>query len=689
MQPDFLLTAANARAVAEICVHLDGLPLAIELAAARIRLLQPYALQARLTQRFSLLTKGSATLPARQQTLRDTLQWSYNLLETHEQRLFRCLSIFVGSFTLEAAEGVCRLFWQDGLDMAGSVLDGVDSLLEKSFLYQVQRQTGEPRLAMLETIREYGLECLAASGELERARRAHATYYHALVRELAPHLRGHEKGRWLDQLEQEQDNLRAALNGLFAQNEAEQALRLSKDLFWFWMQRNYSREGRMFVERGLALQGNGVSRFLAWVLDLLGVLTFMDGDLFRATEAWQRCRELFQAFGDTLGLAWTYCNLGMAAMVTSEYARARQLLEESLTLFRELEDQGDQGDEDLFPAGGLADGIAHVLYRLAWIANLQGEYAEAWGFAEESLSRLQKERDRYEISKAMEVLAAAALQQGDYVGVQKILAEKLLIDREDGNKADTSLAFILQGQLALLQGETERAHALLSESIAILREIASSEMAFQPNLAEALSALGRVVMRQGDLASAQSLYEESLEIGRYAATPWIIGLSLAGLAEVAVVQDKPAWAARLWGAAEVLRETAGTPLPAIWRPDYEHAVAHARLSLGEQAFSMLWATGRTFPLEEVLADREPAPSPPPPAQAVEPSPASPAPPAGLTQREMDVLRLLAQGLTSAQIAERLVIGLVTVNFHVRSIYSKLGVSSRSAATRYAIEHHLA
>lgn len=220
MQPDFLLTAANARAVAEICVRLDGLPLAIELAAARIRLLQPYALQARLTQRFSLLTRGSTTLPARQQTLRDTLQWSYNLLEAHEQRLFRVLSIFVGGFTLEAAEGVWTLFWQDD-QTAESVLDGVDSLLEKSFLYQLQRQTGEPRLAMLETIREYGLETLRSAGENEQARQAHAEYYLALAEQVAPQLQRAEQVDWLTRLDLEHENLRSALNWLLARAQVE------------------------------------------------------------------------------------------------------------------------------------------------------------------------------------------------------------------------------------------------------------------------------------------------------------------------------------------------------------------------------------------------------------------------------------------------------------------------------------
>jgi DNA-binding CsgD family transcriptional regulator len=193
-----------------------------------------------------------------------------------------------------------------------------------------------------------------------------------------------------------------------------------------------------------------------------------------------------------------------------------------------------------------------------------------------------------------------------------------------------------------------------------------------------------VVTRQGDLASAHTLHEESLAAASNTANPWVLAFSLEGLAELAVARGTPTWAARLWGAAEALRAATETALPAMWRPDYECSVAAARATLGEQAFSALWAEGHTLPLEQVLADREPllvSPS----ARAARPDPPSSA---GLTPRERDVLRLLAQGLTSAQMAEQLVISLVTVKFHVRSIYSKLDVTSRAAATRCALEHHL-
>jgi DNA-binding CsgD family transcriptional regulator/tetratricopeptide (TPR) repeat protein len=659
-------------------MYLDGLPLAIELAAARIRLLQPYALQARLTQRLSLLTKGAAGAPARQQTLRQTLQWSYDLLDHEEQRLFRQLALFVGGFTLETAEGMCRPLWEKREGDAVSILDGVDSLLDKSLLSRIARPSDESRLVMLETIREYGLECLEASGELDITRQAHATYYQALAREAGPHLHGPEKGRWLNRLEQERDNLRAVLSGWLARGEAEPALRLTMDIFWFWVLRNHTREGRAFLERGLEVGSSVASRVRAWAWLYLGVLVNNQGNHARAVDLWQTSLPLFQEAGDTRGRAWALSHIGAATIHLGKCADARPFLEEGLALFQEVE---RQGSADLFQPGSLveANGMAYALYWLAWIANLQGDYARARAQASESLARGRAVGDRYGLSQTMEHLATAALNQGDLATAQQILDEKLTQEREDGDRWAIGVTLALQGRLALLHGETSQAVVLLGESTALLRRLAH-----QRTLAAALSVLGRVVTRQGDLARAQALHEESLEAARNTTNPWVIALSLEGLAELAAAQGKAAWAARLWGAAEMLRETSETTLPAMWRPDYERAVAAARAALGAQTFSALWVEGRALPLEQVLADREPLPGASP-ASTVVPALASAA---GLTPRELDVLRLLAQGLTSAQMAEQLVISLVTVNFHVRSIYSKLGVTSRAAATRYALEHHL-
>ncbi len=209
IQTNFALTSANARAVAEICVCLDGLPLAIELAAARIKLLPPHALLRRLSHRLSVLTGGAQDMPARQQTLRDTLRWSYDLLSPKERRLFPWLSVFIGDYTLEAAEAVCN-------DSELVLLEGVASLLDKSLLQQTKLEGEEPRLVMLETIREYGVECLRAEGELAAAGRARANYYLRLAEAAEPKLRGAEQAIWLGRLEREHENLRAAFEWALA-----------------------------------------------------------------------------------------------------------------------------------------------------------------------------------------------------------------------------------------------------------------------------------------------------------------------------------------------------------------------------------------------------------------------------------------------------------------------------------------
>jgi len=262
VKPEFQLSNTNAPAIVEICARLDGLPLAIELAAARIKLLPPQALLARLGQRFAVLTSGPHDAPARQQTLRNTIAWSYNLLEAQEQRLFRRLSVFVGGCTLEAIEAVCTTL--DTESASWQVLDGVASLIDKSLLQQTEQESNELRLVMFETIREHGLEHLAESGETEAMQEAHALYYLALAEQAEPHLKGAEQGQWFARLEQERDNLRVALTWLLeaaargrgeekGKQQAERALRLGVALYWFWYTAGPPSEGRSFLERALSV----------------------------------------------------------------------------------------------------------------------------------------------------------------------------------------------------------------------------------------------------------------------------------------------------------------------------------------------------------------------------------------------------------------------------------------------------
>src|SRR5256886_161952 len=287
VKPDFQITNANAGAIAEICVRLDGLPLAIELAAARMKLFPPQALLARLDQRLAVLTGTSRDVPARQQTLRNTIAWSYNLLDAVEQRLFRRLSVFVGGCTLQAIEAVCAM--PNVGDEAAQALDGVASLVDKSLLQQTEQEGEEPRLLMLETIREYGLEALADSGEMERTQRAHATYYLRLAEEAELELGGPEQAVWLERLEREHDNLRTALRWSLEQAEHEEAeqsagdgreraLRLGGALWKFWWTRGHWSEGRNFLERALAASEEVAASVRAKALFTAAQLPFVQGD---------------------------------------------------------------------------------------------------------------------------------------------------------------------------------------------------------------------------------------------------------------------------------------------------------------------------------------------------------------------------------------------------------------------------
>ena len=277
-------------------MQLDGLPLAIELAAARSKLLPPQALLARLSQRLDVLTIGAQDAPARQQTLRDTIAWSYNLLNAQEQQLFRRLSVFVGGCTLQAVETLCTLL-EDGRGAAW-ILDGVASLLDKSLLQQTEQEAEEPRLLMLETIREYGLECLMISDESEATRQAHAAYYLQMAQEAALNWFGAQEPTWLERVEREHDNLRMAMNWLLARAEEresiEMALRLGAALWWFWYVRSYRHEGWNLLEQALeASEGVAVpvrARALWSAGNLLGGWGTLSGEKSCASRAW-RCSE--------------------------------------------------------------------------------------------------------------------------------------------------------------------------------------------------------------------------------------------------------------------------------------------------------------------------------------------------------------------------------------------------------------
>jgi len=312
-------------------VQLDGLPLAIELAAARIRLLPPQALLSRLSRRFEVLTGGAVTLPVHQQTLRNTLKWSYDLLDANEQQLFRRLAVFERGWTLEAAEalGNTNREVQDDLP----ILDGIASLIDKSLMRQIEREGTEPRFLMLMTVREYGLECLRESGEEDLIRSAHAEYYLALVEEAEPHLKGEQQLLWLRRLDRAQENLRAALSWLITHKEEEKALRFCVALWWFWQTRGYWSEGRRWLKAALALpKAGGRTAVRARALSAAGELAGAQTYWQEAHQLLSESMTLFKELGDDSGFVLPLSTLGWVMLRQGDPAAAVPLLEECSTL---------------------------------------------------------------------------------------------------------------------------------------------------------------------------------------------------------------------------------------------------------------------------------------------------------------------------------------------------------------------
>jgi predicted ATPase/DNA-binding CsgD family transcriptional regulator len=635
IEADFALTGVNARAIAEICVRLDGLPLAIELAAARSKLLPAEALLAQLHHRLAVLVGGPRDLPARQQALRSTLQWSYDLLTPDEQRLFRRLSVFAGGCQLAAAEAVCTVAG----DVTMSVLDGLASLLDNSFLSQVEYAGEEPRFVMLETIREYGLACLDESLETASITAAHAGYYLALAEAAEPHLLSAEQGRWLKRLEQDHENLRAALDWSLERQDRLSALRLAAALWRFWWMRGYLSEGHRWLEQALAAPP-----------------AEMDSPTARAVRA--------KALGGA----------GILAYYQGEYQRASQYCQESLAAFRALGDR---------------QGIASALSGLALIARSKHAFGEARLLYEECLAILREQDDRWQLADTLYALARLCLFQQDYRAAHVFCEEGLALFRTLGDQRTVALTLQIQGGLALFQGDYAMAQQLFQEGLPTLRALGD-----RSGIGRAFSGLAELALAQGNAAQAVPLYTEALthlhEVGDKIWIPEV----LQRLATAVAREGHVVWAARLLGAAAALFKTLGTSPYPILRAAYDYTVATTRATVGEDQFAAAWQEGQAMTLEAVLtapahapllsqhpADERHAPSPPH-------APAARTPADNLTAREVEVLRLLAQGLTNAQMAERLVISPRTIHAHVRAIYSKLGLPSRVAATHYAIEHHV-
>jgi predicted ATPase len=546
--PAFALTSDNAATITELCQRLDGLPLALELAAARLSLLTPLALLQRLERRLPLLTRGARDLPQRQQTMRTTIAWSYDLLEAGEQQLFRRLSVFVGGFTLEAVQGVCFPPATDAsssvqVDEEGAALEQLAQLLDKSLVQAQQGTTsGEPRFTMLETIREYATEQLAASGEEEALQERHAQYFLRLAEEAEPHLyRPAERDSWLERLEPEDANLRVALAWCQAsQDRVETGLRLAGALTWYWFFRGSPHEGRTWLEAMLARSASSdrnVARCKA--LYGAGLLAFFEGDFAAAATQVEEALSIAREVGDKRLMAYPGLMLGMIRVYQGDIEAARSLLAESRSLFKELGD---------------AEGEATTLLALGITAHRLGDLAMARAPFEESLRLFQ--------------------DQGDVLHASAVLS---------------ALEVIVSSQ-----GDEEMVHSLHQQSLSLMQQAHNRRTLglFQINMGDFFQQYGEVQMAQASYREGLRLWQEMQQVEQRLG----IVKGLAGLAEMAAAQGQAERAGRLFGAAARL-----LPATSFYREEVHRRSAAARAHLDAATFEVGWTAGQTMTEEQAIS----------------------------------------------------------------------------------------
>lgn len=636
--PAFELTPRTAPAVVEVCRKLDGIPLAIELATARIATLSVEQISERLEDSLGFLTTGDRTRVPRQRTLKAALAWSHELLDEAEQELFGRLSVFVGSWTLEAAEVVGA---GDGAE-EGEVLDLLSRLVDKSLVIAAAESDGASRYRLLETVRQYASGKLGSGGEKEAVRQRHALFFLGLAERAEPKLSGAGQAVWLDRLESDLDNLRAAVGYFRESGQAATHLRLAGSLWRFCYLRGHYTEGRGWLEGALAGGDDAPSSARAKAHLGAGILTFLQCEYDRARSRLEEALALYRALGDDQGVASASQMLGSIARERGDYARSEALHEESLAIWRKLGDEAGQ---------------VRSLNYLGYVAWLQDKHDRARELCEETLVRFR-------------VL-------GDNEGI--------------------AWALISLGSSALYAGDGPRARALLEESLALSREVGYKE-----GIAWSLNQLGVLAHREGDDRLATDLLRESLETHQNLGDRWRAASVLDAVAEALRAQGRPEPAARLLGAAGAVREAISVPVPLCERADREASLSRARAELGEASFEATFSEGRAMSTERAIEYALALARPPTPVEttgaegerrrgATLPGTLQTTPEDGatsLTRREREILGMIAQGLSNPQIAARLVLSEHTVHRHVANILTKLGAHSRAAAVASAARQGL-
>ncbi len=530
--PRFALTAENQAAVAEICVRLDGLPLAIELAAARSPLFDPLSMLRRLDSRLHVLTGGPADYTARQQSLRAAIAWSYDLLSADEQTLFARLAVFAGGCTAEAVEAVCA----DGL--LSDSLDLLGSLLDKS-LVQHQEGGAAPRFLLLETIREYAAERLAEH-DAATVRQRQADYYAAFATEASSYLRGAQQKHWLERLDQEHDNLRAALGWALGSGAGELAQRIAGTLWRFWSNRGYLSEGRAWLAQALAAAPEPTAARALATLGA-GTLARTHADYAEGAAQLNESRAIYEALGDRLGLARALNNLGLVEWALGRLAQADTVFSAALAIQQELGDEWGQ---------------AAAMANLGLIASDTGDKAAARRYHEQSLALFRALGDTQSATVVLNNLGVLALQKGNYVEARAQWEECLVACRGLGNKEGEGLALANLAAVARDEDRFADAHALTAAALTLCLEIGDRKL---------------------------------------------IAHTLSRTAGLAVREQQAARAARLFGATDAILHSVGATLPPYNQQDYDHYAGLAQAALGEAAFQVAWQEGSAFSLEQAVA----------------------------------------------------------------------------------------
>ena len=591
VRPDFALSTETAAAVASICGQLDGLPLAIELAAAHLNVLRVDELLRRLTNRFTVLRRGGRSVVDRHQTLQATMDWSYRLLELPDQAVLRRLAVFSGGWDVAAAETVCA-----GEPVSGEKsLEGLDELVARSLIY-VSLVDGVPRYGMLETVRQYGLQHLHLTGETARVRDRHLEWCVRLAKEAKLAVLGQEQVAWLGRLDREHDNLRTGLQWALRQGLAGLGLQIAARLWQFWRSRGYMSEGRYWFASLLALPADDDVVSLgvrASALEGAAWLAQDDFDFAQASALFAQSATLRRALGQDEPRAGSLINAALEARAKGDYAHATALLEETLAQHYALENSDNIIQDHL----GLSRSPAYHYTMLALVLREQGHFLRATALSQEALMLYRRLGDAEGVGNALLSLCDIARDQGDTARVRAYGEESLAIFRDLGLKWAIGFALNNLAVADYLEGDLPRAARFAGQSEAIFRSLQS-----WLSLPEVLVTAGRVRGAQGEAGAARAAFTEALRLAWEKGPRWVVAAALEALGVAEIGRGRDQQKVKLLAAAARLRQSMGVPVRPADQPGLDRALTSARMTLGQAAVVSAWTAGESVPLEEAVAE---------------------------------------------------------------------------------------